>query len=165
MTEPEPVSVTSLEHSIWPNLHAELDATLKQLKLAHLSSPSMLILHDTLDSAVRAMQRNVFMQLVDADFGLGMEGNEESVEALYSAEMPEHGSQNIVQYCQQNGWQVNVSFPRFANDIIRGLSLTEHSGMFENYRTRMHIPGAENVSVLFNVSGYRDPAASPSSTP
>ncbi|HQS58660.1 MAG TPA: adenylate/guanylate cyclase domain-containing protein [Gallionellaceae bacterium] len=280
MTEPQPVSVTSLEHSIWPNLHAELDATLKRLKLSHLSSPSMLILHDTIDSAVRAMQRNVFMQLVEADFGLGIEGNEESIEALYSAEVSEHGSQNIVQYCQQNGWQVNVSFPReagsivslhvpvpwdigscgsgklvealgyqwqqspaqlgaagklytlkkladrqahqgvlldqagsassvqhiqeklgyglihfssageviaaspsmlasvrlpveeaalatlsaaipfnFANDIIWGLSLTGHSGMFENYRTRMHIPSAENVSVLFNVSGYRDEEA------
>ena len=279
MSEPQPVFITSLEHSIWVNLHAELDANLKRLTLAHLSSPSMLILHDAIDSAVRAMQRYVFMQLVEADFGLGMEGNEDAVEALYSAEVSEHGSQNIVQYCLQNGWHVDVSFPRdadtivslhvpvpweistcgslklvdalgyqwqqstaqdspagnvytlkklasqqsqqhqgvlldqagsassvqhiheklgygiirfssageviavspamlasvklpadeaslatlsaaipfnFANDIIWGLALSGHNGMFENYRTRMRIPGDENVSVLFNVSGYRD---------
>jgi len=44
----------------------------------------------------------------------------------------------------------------FYNDIVWDLALTGDSGVFENYRSRMRLPGADNVSVLFNVSGYRD---------
>lgn len=276
---PQPLHVTSLEHSIWIGLHADLETSLNRLKLAHLSAPSMLILHDFIDSSVRAMHRNLFMELAEDDFGMGMEGNEDSLDALYAAEVAEHGSQNIVQYCKQNGWHVTISFPaaddtivsvqvpvkwdmsscasnklvdalgyqwhktavdgspeasaftlqkqtntqpslhlgglleeagslnsvqqisdklgygiirfssageviavspamltsvklpvndaslitlcaaipfNFYNDIIWGLALAGQSGVFENYRIRMRISGEENVSVLFNVSGYRD---------
>jgi len=276
INQPQPLMVTSLEHSIWPGLHADLETSLKRLNLAHLSSPSMLILHDMIDNAVRAMQRNVFMQLAADDFGMGQEVSEEGLEGLYAAEVAEHGSQNIVQYCKQNGWQVAVNFPRdadtivsiqvpvpwevtscgshklvaalgyqwhkhaaganasvftlkkqhskvaiqlggfldpagslgsvrqiyeklgygiikfssageviavspsmlssvrlpvndaslttfcaaipfgFYNDIVWGLALAGQSGVFENYRIRMRISSEENVSVLFNVSGYRD---------
>ena len=277
----QPLLVTSLEHSIWPGLHADLEASLKRLNLAHLSAPSMLILHDMIDCAVRAMHHNVFMQLAADDFGMGLEASEDSLEGLYAAEVAEHGSQNIVQHCKQNGWHASVNFPRdadtivsvavpvpwevsgcgstklvdalgyrwhksvfggaangnvytlkkqqskavvqlggfldeagslgsvqqiyeklgygvikfssageviavspsmlssvrlpvtdvslttlcaaipfgFYNDIVWGLALAGQSGVFENYRIRMRTSGEENVSVLFNVSGFRDEQA------
>ncbi len=278
-TFPPSLLITSLEHSIWIGLNADLETSLKRLDLAHLSAPGMLILHDLIDCAVRAMHRNVFMQLVEADFGMGLEANEESLEVLYAAEVSEHGSQNIARYCKENGRHVAVNFPpeadaivaitlpvksditqcssvklvealgfklqeipldaaagssvltlkkqagklssvhlggllddadssdsaqricdklgygvilfssagevialsramlasvkladnkdsisnfcaaipfNFYNDIIWGLALSGQNGEFENYRLRMRISGEENVSVLFNVSGYRD---------
>ena len=43
----------------------------------------------------------------------------------------------------------------FLNDIIWGLALAEGSGAFENYRIRVRLANDSNVSVLFNVSGFR----------
>lgn len=42
----------------------------------------------------------------------------------------------------------------FYNDVIWGQALVE-GGVFENYRIRVNPPGAESVSILFNVSGFR----------
>ena len=274
----KPLHITSVEHSIWTGLHADLDIALQRLGLPHLSAPSKHILHDMIDSAVLAMHRHVYLRLVEEDFGMEVKGNEASLEALFNAEVSEHGSQNIVQYCKQHGWHLTVNFPDaahtivsvqvpvpwdintcnsnklvqalsyqwkqqtsgddatdnvftlkrqadiksvqqptlldtadnagslqhiadklgygvvrfssageilavssamlnsvklplndaslgtfceavpfgFFNDIIWGLALTGDSGLFENYRTRMRLPGKDNISVLFNVSGYRD---------
>ncbi|MDP1635359.1 MAG: adenylate/guanylate cyclase domain-containing protein [Gallionellaceae bacterium] len=44
----------------------------------------------------------------------------------------------------------------FLRDIVWGMTLENPDGTFENYRTRMLLPGAGNLSILFNVSGYRD---------
>lgn len=44
----------------------------------------------------------------------------------------------------------------FHNDITWGLALAGSNGAFENYRIRVRLPGAENISILFNVSGFRD---------
>ncbi len=43
----------------------------------------------------------------------------------------------------------------FLNDIIWGLALAEGNGAFENYRIRVRLPQDNQVSVLFNVSGFR----------
>lgn len=276
------LKITSLEHSIWPGLHADLEASLKRLSLEHRSSPTMLILHDLIDTAVRSMHRHVFMKLAEDDFGMMAEGNDASLEELYKAEVAEHGSQNISRFCMQSGSQVSVSFPaggdaifsiqmpvnwnaeqcrtakliealgyqltitstvdatagtlltlsrqsnkqpsanlaslldnkanmqevqrigeklgygvirfssagevlavseqmleslklpvndasvsaltaaipfNFYNDIIWGFALSGKSGVFENYRIRMHTASAKNVTILFNVSGYRDDQA------
>lgn len=278
-SQPPPLLVTSLERSIWLQLHSRLEVTLNSLQLEHLSAPSMLLLHDYVDGAVRAMYRKVFLQLAEADFGMMADTNAEYLEGLYEAEVAEHGSQNIAQYCKENGWHIAISFPveadtivsisapvkwniaesstaslvealgyqwhensldepaggcvltlkkragkvasvqsgsllddeanssdiqrihenmgygliqfssageiialsrsmlssvklpannasmaslaaaipfNFYNDIIWGLALSDERGIFENYRTRMRISGEENLSILFNVSGYRD---------
>lgn len=118
MSDQKPLLVTSLEHSIWPGLHADLDAKLTRIDLVHLSSPTMLILHDLIDYSIRAMHRTVFLQMVEADFGMVAEGNEENLEGLYKAEVAEHGSQNIAQYCQQIGWHVAVNFPEADDSIV-----------------------------------------------
>lgn len=118
MNRPKPLLVTSLESIIWLDLHAELEMSLNRLDLAHLSSPSMLILHNFIDCAVSAMHREVFLQLVEADFGVSMDGNKENIEVLYQAEVTEHGSRNISQYCEQNGWHITVSFPFEADAIV-----------------------------------------------
>jgi len=280
LTQPPPISVTSLEHSIWVGLHSNLETSLSRLNLARFSEPTMLILHDLIDCAVNAMHRSLFMKLVEEEFGI--EGKGANFESLYLAEVSEHGSQNIAQYCLKNSWRVEVCFPlaennvvlikcpvkwdiskcktaklmealsfqlyenipnesaidstvilrqrvsnkssvqlgsllddnaslkniqqineklgygvilfsssgeliaassamlanvqmpvneasitnlcaaipfNFYNDIIWGLALTGKDGVFENYRVRMHIPGEEKLSILFNVSGYRDDQA------
>lgn len=44
----------------------------------------------------------------------------------------------------------------FFNDIVWGLAMAEGNGAFENYRIRVNPPGAPDLSILFNVSGFRD---------
>jgi adenylate cyclase len=44
----------------------------------------------------------------------------------------------------------------FYNDIIWGVALSDHHGVFENYRIRVKLPSCDNGSILFNVSGFRD---------
>jgi class 3 adenylate cyclase len=44
----------------------------------------------------------------------------------------------------------------FHNDIIWGQALAEGNGVFENFRIRVNRPGGGNLSILFNVSGFRD---------
>ena len=279
-SQPAPILVTSLEHGIWIGLHSNLEAALNRLSLSRFSEPTMLILHDLIDCAVKSMHRSLFLKLVEDDFGI--EGGGVHLESLFLAEVTEHGSQNIAHYCSKNGLQVEVTFPvsdnnivtirspvkwdiskckttklmealcyelhenprgisdegsvvslqkhldrkssvqlgsllddkaslisiqkinetlgygvilfsssgeliaasramlanvqmpvndesitnlcaaipfNFYNDIIWGLALTGNDGVFENYRVRMHIPGVEKLSILFNVSGYRDDRA------
>ena len=276
----KPMLLTSVESAVWNTIYAELEVALLRLDLAHLSSPTMLILHDLLDTAVRQMHHTVFIQLAEEDFGMLVDGNSDQLEGLYAAEVAEHGSQNVARYCLQHGWHVALKFPSFTdtiaeisipiqfdtgqchaskliealgyqlvinkqggpatvltlkkqagkvaalqlgslmaesdslnsvqkiseklgygtiqfssvgevlaisnamlssvklplnsdaintfcnaipfnfyNDIVWGLALAEQSGTFENYRIRMRISSHENVSVLFNVSGYRDEQA------
>jgi class 3 adenylate cyclase len=123
MTLPEPTaqsfSVTSLEHVIWPELHARLEAALVRQGLVHFIEPSMLILHDLIDCAVKAMQRKMFWHLAATDFGLETHGANDNLEALYQAEVQEHGEQNIARYCIEHGWQVRIEFPAESNDIVR----------------------------------------------
>lgn len=273
----EPLKVTSLERMLWTGIHDDLQDVLTRIDQAQLLSPTMLIVHDLLDSVVRQMHRKIFFRMAEDDFGIGADAGSEQLESLYHAEETEHGSQNIARYCQQNGWHVLVSFPsepdviiqmqapvacdlsashsvklvdalryqllqkpqadgsviislkhhagdegnirtaslldhdasigsvqriydklgygvivfsgmgevlslsrsmlasvklpddtdsvltlcnaipfNFYNDIIWGLALAGQSGTFENYRIRMRISAAENVSVLFNISGFRD---------
>ena len=275
----QPIFVTSLEQSIWIELHSNLEATLGRLNLSRFSEPGMLILHDLLDCSVKTLYRQIFMKLIEDDFGIADNESEINLEGLFTAEVVEHGSQNIALYCMNNGWHVAVNFPEldniivtikspvkwdisackttklmealyfeleeiypddasegsivvlkkqagkqtpvqlgylldeaaslkniqqineklgygiilfsssgeliaasrsmlasvkldinaesvtilcaaipfnFYNDIIWGLALTGENGSFENYRVRMHIHGKEQLSILFNVSGYRD---------
>lgn len=44
----------------------------------------------------------------------------------------------------------------FYNDVIWGLALETPEGIFENYRIRIKLPNTRNLSILFNISGYRD---------
>lgn len=44
----------------------------------------------------------------------------------------------------------------FYNDVIWGVAMDSAQGKFENYRVRIKIGDAEWVSMLFNVSGFRD---------
>ena len=44
----------------------------------------------------------------------------------------------------------------FYNDVIWGMALETPKGVFENYRVRIRTLKDTDVSVLFNVSGYRD---------
>ena len=48
----------------------------------------------------------------------------------------------------------------FYNDVIWGQVLANGDGAFENFRIRVHPPGAHQKSILFNVSGFRDAAGS-----
>ncbi len=59
-----------------------------------------------------------FTQLAEADFGMAASGNEETLEELYKAEVAEHGSQNLAQYCKEKGWHVAISFPPDPDAIV-----------------------------------------------
>jgi class 3 adenylate cyclase len=111
-------SVTSLEHSIWPGLKAELEPSLQRLGLSRLAIPVMLLLHDAVDLAVRAMHFDAFRRLAEDEFGMLAGDNAADLEALFNAEVGEHGSQNIAQYCKENAQQVVVGFPQQGGDIL-----------------------------------------------
>lgn len=117
-SKPQTLFVSSLEHSLWLGLHVDLEKALRRLSLTHLSAPSMLILHDFVDCAVKAMHRKFFFGVAEADFGMPVEGNEESLERLYQAEVTEHGSRNIAQYCEKNGQHVEINFPQESDIIV-----------------------------------------------
>lgn len=112
------VSVTSLEHDIWPGLKSELEPALERVGLARLSTPVMLLLHDAVDLAVRAMHFDAFKRLAEDEFGMVTGNNAADLEALFSAEVGEHGSQNIAQYCKEQGRHVRVGFPVQGVDIL-----------------------------------------------
>lgn len=280
--QPASIQLAALDHGVWQELQADLVCALGRHGLANLTAPSILILHDLLDAAVNAMHLQVFRQIVETDFGLDLDGNDDHLETLYSTETSEHGVQNIVRFCKHNDWHVTVTFPdegdalvwvdtpgpwdesacqteniidavgyrlqrlllpgtadrhrlvlmkradrlpvlrppeligqgaasaslghlleklsycliqfsatgeimavspsilthlrlevsttsvgalaeaipqAFYTDIIWGLALGKRSGTFENYRIRVRSPGADKVTILFNVSGYRDDAS------
>ena len=115
---PKTLFVSSLDHSLWLGLHADLENSLKRLGFAHLSAPSMLILHDFIDTAVKALHHKIFFEVAEADFGMPVEGNEESLERLYQAEVTEHGSRNIAQYCSKNGCHVEINFPLASDTLV-----------------------------------------------
>ena len=118
VSQSKPLLLTSLERTIWSSLHDELEATLNRLDLAHFASPTMLILHDLIDCAVKTMHHKVFARLAEEDFGMSIEGNEESLQTFYTAEVVEHGSQNIARYCEQHGLHVSVSFPHTEDTLV-----------------------------------------------
>ena len=115
----EPVRIHALEHDVWLRLQSDLVHALQRRNLAYLASPSILILHDLIDSALNAMHHQVFRQIVESDFGLNRGDNDEYLEELYKTEIKEHGSENIARFCKNNGWQIGVSFPDHANELIR----------------------------------------------
>lgn len=117
-SQPQPLFISSLEHSLWIGLHVDLEKALNRLNLAHLSAPSMLILHDFIDCAVKALHHKVFFEVAEADFGMPLQGNEESLERLYQAEVTEHGSRNIAQYCHKSDLHVEVNFPLGSDTIV-----------------------------------------------
>lgn len=49
----------------------------------------------------------------------------------------------------------NIIPDHFYNDVLWGLALESQEGLFENYRTRIRLPHNNNLSILFNISGYR----------
>lgn len=269
--------VTSLEQVVWPRLHTRVESAMDRLGRSQLSPPVMLLLRDTLDHAIKAMQREVFRRLAQSEFGMEMDSSEDALlDELYAAETGEHGAENIARYCREHDWHVALDFPdseedivtlacpvewdvtrchtasladalgfqwlelpvhqgsllalrmrapdpvlkqagslldencsrdellqvcerlgygsmsfsgsgevlalsrsmlacarqahddnsvaalcaavpfNFLRDIVWGMTLEQSDGTFENYRTRMLLPGTANLSILFNVSGYRD---------
>ncbi len=112
------IQVTSLERTLWSNLSRQLDETLKRMDIAQLASPTMLILHDLIDTAVRQMHRKLFLVLAEEDFGMGLETHANYLEELYAAEVAEHGAQNIERYCQQHGYHVGIVFPDSGNTLV-----------------------------------------------
>jgi class 3 adenylate cyclase len=110
------VSLTlhALDHAAWTAIQSGLRQALATQGLAALLAPTTLIVHDLLDGALKAMHREVFRQIMEADLGLPLAGQESTLETLYQTELTEHGPDNIAHACQSGGWQVQVSFPATA---------------------------------------------------
>ena len=113
------IQVTSLERTLWSNISSQLDATLSRLNLLKLSSPTMLILHDLIEIAVRKMHHRIFTRLAEEDFGMGLETHANYLDELYAAEVAEHGSQNIARYCQQHGYHIGITFRTMAKRWLK----------------------------------------------
>lgn len=79
--------------------------------LATAVAPTILILHDLLDEAVRQMHLKVFRNIMESDVGLPFDGDDAQLEPLYRSELSEHGAQNIANACRLRGWQVAVHLP------------------------------------------------------
>jgi len=109
---------TSLEHSVWKNIQSDLELALQHHNLAKFAAPSRLILHDLVESAVKAMHRHIFRRLVEIDFGLEPGDNDDAFNAFYDTETSEHGSQNIDRLCKSHDQQISVVFPRQAGVIV-----------------------------------------------
>lgn len=45
----------------------------------------------------------------------------------------------------------------FHNDVVWGQALADGNGAFENFRIRVNLPRGDDMSILFNVSGFRLP--------
>ena len=277
---PATVRFYSIDHARWEEVLTNLRQALEAHQLIQLNAPTALILHDLLDGAVKNMHQCVFRRVVETDFGLTIDGDEQ-LEGLFRSELNEHGVQNLARYCAAADKAITVFFPpptpdrespllqieipfawersqshtekliealgfqlvidnhaegssvtlakradrqpnyatpdlldsaarsasvkeifdrlsyglihfsavgeiiavspsilarlhldetgsavcslteaiplAFYNDIVWGLALTEASGAFENYRIRIRRPGADQGSILFNVSGVRRP--------
>jgi class 3 adenylate cyclase len=278
------VHLFALDHGPWLGVQQNLRRALEIRGIARLAAPLTVILNDLLDAAVKAMHLRVFRGIMETQFGLPGDGNDEQTKAFYAIEIAEHGSQNIAHACEAAGWKISVGFPAppahgtdvlvridvpfawaggpwhtgrlidalalhieieetddaarilltqpagsharpavpellapeacqasmerifgqlgyglirfsavgeilavspsmlsrlrisplddwahelneaiplgFHNDIVWGQALSEGEGAFENFRIRLDLPGADDTSVLFNVSGYREPDGS-----
>ena len=108
---------TSLEHSVWKHIQSDLELALQHRNLAKFAAPSRRILHDLVESAVTALHRHTFRQLVEIDFGLDPGDNDTAFKAFYDTETSEHGSQNIDRFCKSHDQQISVTFPRQSNVI------------------------------------------------
>ncbi|HEX8987781.1 MAG TPA: adenylate/guanylate cyclase domain-containing protein, partial [Rhodocyclaceae bacterium] len=273
------VRLLALDHGPWLDVQRHLRLALEVRGMSRLAAPVTVILNDLLDGAVKTMHMRVVRRIMETEFGLPTDGNDEAMKSFYATEVGEHGSQNLARACEAAGWQIVVGFPApaaggqqelvridvpfswnreqchtwrliealgmrlaseetsdgtelllaqqgdrpldaaapallaaadcaagmqqifeeldygfmrfspvgeivavspsmlrrlriegsagwacdlaqaiplaFHNDIVWGQALTEGGGTFENFRIRINPPGADDMSVLFNVSGYR----------
>jgi class 3 adenylate cyclase len=76
-----------------------------------LVAPTIVILNDLLDRAIKTMHLQVFRRIMANEFGLPPDGNDGPTTALFATELSEHGSQNIAHACAAEGCCVSVSFP------------------------------------------------------
>lgn len=109
-----PLTLHALDHAAWTAIQSGLRQALTTQGLAALLTPTTLIVHDLLDGALKAMHREVFRHIMEADLGLPLADQESTLETLYQTELTEHGPDNIAHACQSGGWQVQVSFPATA---------------------------------------------------
>jgi class 3 adenylate cyclase len=106
-----PVHFVALDHGPWLEVQRSLRQALAARGQGRIAAPMTVILNDLLDAAVKAMHLRVFRRIMETDFGLSGEGNDDQAKVLYANELSEHGSQNIAHACKTSGWKIAVSFP------------------------------------------------------
>ncbi len=121
ITESNPeqtIIITSLEQSIWHELEANIELSLRRLHIDQLFEPTMLLLHQLVTNATKALHYTVFKRIVDADFCINTIDNDEALEALYKDELAEHGDRNIAKFCEENGLRIILIFPNEGDSIV-----------------------------------------------
>ena len=112
-TRPEQavVRLCSVDHAPWQTVQLWLLRSLAVHGLEALLSPSTLIVHDVLESAVQTLQLAVFRRILTEEGGLELPAEDAPVRSLFASELHEHGSHNIVRACHDGGFLVAISFP------------------------------------------------------
>lgn len=111
MTGADAVHLFALDHGPWLEVQRNLRRALEARGEGRLVAPTIVILNDLLDRAVKAMHLQVFRRTMATEFGLPPDGNDGPTTALFATELSEHGSQNIALACAAEGCFVAVSFP------------------------------------------------------
>jgi class 3 adenylate cyclase len=117
MAETVPLSLHALDHAAWAAIQSGLQQAMATQGLTALLAPTTLIVHDLLDGALRTMHLEAFRQIMEADLGLPLAGEDSALETLYQTELTEHGTENIANACRGAGWQVQVSFSATAATV------------------------------------------------
>lgn len=115
------VQLAALEHQDWMQVEERLQLALTSRGLLQLSTPVTLVLHDLLEGAVKAMHVLGLQEILEAEFDIA--GDQVSMAGeFYQTEVREHGTQNLVRYCRDQGWYVKVTFPD-ETDVLVAITL------------------------------------------
>ncbi|MDP1527086.1 MAG: adenylate/guanylate cyclase domain-containing protein [Rhodocyclaceae bacterium] len=117
------VILHALDHARWEEVQAALRSAFAARGLDAALAPTIRILHDLLDAAIRQMHLKVFRHIMESEVGLPFDGDDAQLEPLYHAELSEHGANNIANACRLRGWQAAIHLPAASDAALAILEL------------------------------------------
>ncbi|MCX8085673.1 MAG: adenylate/guanylate cyclase domain-containing protein [Rhodocyclaceae bacterium] len=141
-------------------------------------APLVRVLHHLLDEAMRQMHFEIFRRILATEVGLPAGESDGEIEALYRAELGEHGTRNLTHACRQAGWEIALRFPADATGTLcilelpfaPALELERHARLLNalGFALDVEVRGTASTLVLRESKGAQtappprllDPAAS-----
>lgn len=117
------VTLHALDHIRWEEVQVALRAAFAARGLDAALAPTLRILHDLLDDAIRLMHLKVFRHIMESEVGLPFDGDDTQLEPLYRSELSEHGAHNIANACLRRGWQITIRLPATGDAALAILEL------------------------------------------
>jgi len=117
------VILHALDHARWEEVQAALRAAFAARGLDAALAPTIRILHDLLDDAIRLMHLKVFRHIMESEVGLPFDGDDTQLEPLYRSELSEHGAHNIANACLRRGWQATIRLPATSDAALAIIEL------------------------------------------